>query len=62
MLVQLLERRFINLYFPGSINNLLRSVRVKNSDCISAFLIRDFTSFPKLKNEDEDALMRKTKT
>ena len=34
----------------------------KNNDCISAFLIRDFTSFPKLKNEDEDGLMRKTKT
>ena len=29
MVVQLLEMRFINLYFPGSINTLLLSVRVK---------------------------------
>ena len=29
MLLQLLERRFINLYFPGSISALLLSVRVK---------------------------------
>lgn len=61
MLVQLLEMRFINI-FSWQHKHSSTKCQSKNNDCIQALPIRDFISFPKLKNEDEDILMRKTKT
>ena len=51
MLVQLLEMRFINI-FSWQHKHSSTKCQSRNNDCIQALPIRDFISFPKLKNED----------